>query len=631
MPEIKQDLRTATMIVAANDSLHRNMANYVCDGVADDVEIQAALNAVAAGLAVAGRVILLDGTYNCVADITVPGNVALEGQGFGTILDFAGPAILNALTIGDDWAKIKNLRAQLAAGAGGPGTRPNVVSSTNQFYIWLENLMIVGDDTVGDDGSDVRQCGILLVISDESKIINCRVEDCIRHGIHLLDTWDTTVEGCSCHDNGRYGIFLTADCSWDNVVGNNCDRNGYSGIGLEDSDDCTVTGNVSDDNMGHGIYLYGTERCSVSGNTSHDNGGHGISLDHNCLYNSVSGNVCISNDSGNTATFDGINASDNSIENNIVGNQCTFNARYGIGIESGPNSAVGNYCYNNDRHGIFVDAADCQINDNYCHHNGADAAGTYHGIFMGGTRCQINDNVCTDDNTLQMDGIHLADGANENQIVGNYCYRGMGSGIILVANNDNCLIKANHCNSNTRYGIEIVAATCGENRVDNNKLIGNVMGAILDNGTDTELPYIFAEVPNPNTNIGTHPATLLTDGLEVLDRINLYIPLEFQELVRVHAVVVPGGTGNMRRSVATNWGKLCSGETYVIDAGAIAAGEVAVTLNWLECLDITAAFTGVAPVGPGDKVGIEFTRHGNHVNDTVNANCYLLGVRVHYV
>jgi hypothetical protein len=219
----------------------------------------------------------------------------------------------------------------------------------------------------------------------------------------------------------------------------------------------------------------------------------------------------------------------------------------------------------------------------------------------------------------------------ESTVANNYIRGCNGDGIELTADCDNNLIDNNYCNSNGGYGINIVAASCDGNRVLNNKLIGNTTGAIADNGTITELPFIFIPVPNPNTNIGTHPATQLTDGLAVVDRIELYIPIEFQELVRAEAILVPGGSGNLRRSVATNWGMIGSGEVYNSDVGAIAAGEVAVTMNHLEFIDISAAFTGVAPVSQGDSVGIEFTRHGNHANDTVNADCYLLGVRIQYV
>ena len=62
-------LRGATKIIAANDSLDKSFADYVCDGTADQVEIQAAIDALDAGN-VGGRIILLEGTYNIAASIT---------------------------------------------------------------------------------------------------------------------------------------------------------------------------------------------------------------------------------------------------------------------------------------------------------------------------------------------------------------------------------------------------------------------------------------------------------------------------------------------------------------------------------------------------------------------------------
>jgi hypothetical protein len=51
---------SATLIVAASDSLHRERADYVCDGVDDQVEIQAAIDALPSG---GGLVFLLDGMF----------------------------------------------------------------------------------------------------------------------------------------------------------------------------------------------------------------------------------------------------------------------------------------------------------------------------------------------------------------------------------------------------------------------------------------------------------------------------------------------------------------------------------------------------------------------------------------
>jgi parallel beta-helix repeat protein len=285
-----------------------------------------------------------------------------------------------------------------------------------------------------------------------------------------------------------------------------------------------------------------------------------------------------------------------------------------------------------DDHGIHItpdaldQSASFQIYNNHIQSCGIDgihfttcANHNYHIIAENHIECCANS------------GIVAADVLREASIVDNYIRFNTFNGMRFEDNCDNNLIENNYCNSNGAYGIVIAAASCYDNKLKNNKLIGNTLGAVVDMGTLTHLPWIFVPVPEPGTVIGTHPATLLTDGLAVTDRIEVYIPIEFQELVRAQAVLVPGGTGNLRRSVATNWGMIGSGEIYNSDAGAIAAGEVAVNLNHLEYIDISAAFTGVAPVNQGDAVGIEFTRHGNHANDTVNADCYLLGVRIQYV
>jgi hypothetical protein len=92
-------------------------------------------------------------------------------------------------------------------------------------------------------------------------------------------------------------------------------------------------------------------------------------------------------------------------------------------------------------------------------------------------------------------------------------------------------------------------------------------------------------------------------------------------------VVVPSGTGNMRYGVDTQWAAACNNEVYNINVDAIAATDVAVTIWELECIDISAAFTGIIA---GDVVGITFTRIGGHANDTVGGDCYYLGIVFKY-
>jgi len=72
-----------TIVVAASDSLNQAAANYICDGVNDHVEIQAALDALPA---TGGEVLLLDGTYNIEVSLAMDSYQTLRGCGPNTVL-----------------------------------------------------------------------------------------------------------------------------------------------------------------------------------------------------------------------------------------------------------------------------------------------------------------------------------------------------------------------------------------------------------------------------------------------------------------------------------------------------------------------------------------------------------------
>ncbi|GAI13315.1 unnamed protein product, partial [marine sediment metagenome] len=84
--------RTATIVVAAVDASlqSRAQADFTCDGVEDDVELNAALNLLPAS---GGRVVLSEGTFNIVDPIVIPANnITLRGQGRSTFIDGDGLA-----------------------------------------------------------------------------------------------------------------------------------------------------------------------------------------------------------------------------------------------------------------------------------------------------------------------------------------------------------------------------------------------------------------------------------------------------------------------------------------------------------------------------------------------------------
>lgn len=631
MPEIKLDLRTATMIVAANDSLHKNMANYVCDGVNDDVEIQAALNAVALP-GVMGRVILLDGTFHCATDVLVPNRTTLEGQGYNTILNFAGAAIANAITLAGDDIQVKNLRAELAAGAGignGAATRPNVVYGNGRSQVLLENLLIYGDETVADDNSDLNQCGILIVDSYNPKIINCIVRDCDRHGIHLNNTESGIIKGNTSNSNGHWGILVYNGSDWNILVGNQCYINGHGGINIATSFDCDITGNTCNNNTLHGILLYQAERIVVSGCTCIDNDAHGINLEES-VECTISGNLCVENDHLDTGNYDGINVGNVCSRINVVGNYCGENHRYGIFSQGFPTNIVGNYVYKNDQEGIYVVGPYTAIKANYIYINGQDAAGTYHGIYCSGTDCSIIANTIEDIGSHMDDGIHLPSGGDRIQINDNYIHDLTGDGIQLTANNDDCMIKDNYIHHCDGFGINIVAGTCVRTIVENNKLLANGGGAINDAGTDTILPFIYEPVHNPDAFIGNHPAEDLPDNVVTTTRLSLYVPTEFQELVRIQVFVVAALAGDLNYDVDTDYGKVCADEVYNLHGAAVAGQIHTCAINDIECVDLMPATT-LASLAAQDLVGIQFTRDGVDVTDTIAGHVYLIGVRMQYV
>ena len=85
--------RTATFTIATNDSLERSklQADYVCDGMNDELEIKAAIDALPDS---GGKIVLLEGTFIINASINLSDTdsnnyVTLEGQGDGTVIKIA--------------------------------------------------------------------------------------------------------------------------------------------------------------------------------------------------------------------------------------------------------------------------------------------------------------------------------------------------------------------------------------------------------------------------------------------------------------------------------------------------------------------------------------------------------------
>ncbi len=515
------DLRTATYVVAASDSVHKYEADYRCDGTNDHVQIQAALDKLPT---TGGEVFLLDGTYNVEVTLTMDSFQTLRGTGQNTIVTTTTTAL------------------DIITATGGDGSE--------KVGILIADLRV--DGTIG--GAVNNDNGIKWTYVDNSQITNVWVNYNKEEGIYLLTS-----------DNNR-------------IIGNHISLNVWDGIYLDESNNNTITGNVFENGESAGITLYFSFFNTVVGNTVQSQGNNGMWLWY--------------------------------AEDNIInGNAIQGNASLGIYISEGyRNTITGNIIEGNGMDGIqSFGCFDSVISSNVIRLNGDNGINLY----WGDNNSIIGNTVIANSQTT--------DNAKDN---------------ILIEDADYNLISDNLCRQGSeanqpRYGINIGDDDCDFNRVvDNDLYDSGKTGAFNDAGYLTELPEIFIFYPDPDGNIGRHPALVLTDGSDITARFELLIPMEFVELVRAQVIIVPGASGNMRRSVNVHSATICTDSDFDSWPDSIAAGQVAVAFEHLECLDISEALTWASAA---HAMGIEFTREGSHVNDTVDADCYLIGFRLQYV
>jgi len=550
------------------------------------------------------------------ATITTTASVRISGMGESTFIDgtaLAGGVI--AITISAvDYVELDHFSINTKGAGGGPCVF--IEDGADEFNIHnikfidsdAEVILIGGTSIIGGTiTNNVFLTGDSALIYADMDAVNSWFRGVITENIML----DATLSGIQVI-NGEHG-----------VIANNTISSARTGIYIEQSTHMSLTDNVISDTSESGIKVQtATSFILIDGNLLDTNGETGI------LVNAT--NCTAQNNIVKDCTLDAIKIFDSDciIQDNIIVNATL----QGIELTVAAHHCVvsGNNISLCGLEAIYCDAPDCIISDNICYDDGQTGAGTYHEIQLldDADRCIVSNNHISSPGDSSEDCIHLDDGATQVSITGNYCYNGMGSGIALTANNDNCIITGNILHSNDDYGVEITAATCNDNRVLNNEYITNVTGAFSDGGTGTITPFINVLAPNPDAFIGTHAAQQMLDTVDTIIRFEVPFPREFQELVTAEALLVSAAAGNLRRVVATNWGQFGSLEAYNVGSDAIAVGQVAVLADDMTALDLAAAFTGV--VGE-DWVGVELTREASDALDTIDDIVYFVGFRLRYV
>ena len=211
-----------------------NDCDYLCDGTADNVEINAAIQALPS---TGGEIIILDGTYNITATIAMnKDNVKLSGNGAATVLKRMWNSSVSEGVI------------TVTAANGG---------------CCIESFCIDGNKAAYNSTNDY---GIYLSNSNNNTVTGNTCNN-NRDGIYLSNSNNNTVTGNTCNNNNYHGIYLSNSSSNNTVTGNTCNNNNNYGIRISNnSNNNTVTGNTCNNNT-CGIYLASNSNNTVTGNT----------------------------------------------------------------------------------------------------------------------------------------------------------------------------------------------------------------------------------------------------------------------------------------------------------------------------------------------------------------------------
>jgi hypothetical protein len=267
---------TIEVVVAASNakSASKALADYQCDGTADEVQINQAIATVNA-LPSGGRVRLTEGTFT-VADSDADGhcvklmsNVELAGQGAGTVI-------------------------RQAAGVGA-----KIVSTGSSGVSYVRLVDFVVDGNKANNTGSGSHCYYGGGSTDHLFMRGLVGQNAPGRGLSLNGT-DNIVETCELFGNGAAGIGVEASATRTRLQGNYCH-----------------------DNVGDGIYT-GSYEIICLGNRSGSNGDTGINLGglsatdfgrHICI-----GNECYLNANSGINTGGGKHIV-------IANNQCWANGR----------------------------------------------------------------------------------------------------------------------------------------------------------------------------------------------------------------------------------------------------------------------------------------------------------------
>ncbi len=291
---------TRSDIITVGASAYIGSADYLCDGTADNIEIQLAIDVMATRNG--GIVRLTEGQFNITATLTMYDNVGLEGSGWNTVIE----KNMNDVGIKIDTKDGVRLRNFKITRNSADTNEQDLIYCDTATNLIIEKLHVT--DTYGN-GIYLTECSDFIIMNNKINICGNQAGN-IKNGILCLNA----------------AIGSAASVIAKNIIHDNYD----SGIEIREIKDAIIEGNIVYQNTLNGIYINAAESCTLANNILY-NGGHKMGP-----LLSVSG--------------DGIFIASNSKNNLITGNVVRNNMRYGIRIDgptSTDNTLTNNTCLNN--------------------------------------------------------------------------------------------------------------------------------------------------------------------------------------------------------------------------------------------------------------------------------------------
>lgn len=288
--------------------------DYLCDGVDDQVEINAAIQALPS---TGGEIKVLDGTYNITSSI----NIDKEGVTFGgcgqiTLFKrmWEGSSYRDAvISFSKSYCTFKDFaidgnKSLYTSGSGLSSTEENLTD------ILIENIVFNNNADNGINLEYIQKSTIInnICVNNSASGFNSH---CPKNSIFIEN---------KCIGNTKYGVtvYMGQNCT---VIGNICYDNEY-GIMAATTKQNTITGNICNNNK-FGIYADSSQNTAITGNACYDCD-YGIRI-VNAKNTLVTGNISIrgtGTSSDYTSTQHTIQLSTNTSNCIIIGNNCSGKA-----------------------------------------------------------------------------------------------------------------------------------------------------------------------------------------------------------------------------------------------------------------------------------------------------------------